>query len=296
MQRRSDVGDVGRVETSHRDTAVLGKVDVVLTRHACYLGGLQAREAEHTNLARDVTPRQSGPRLAELVAQRRAHCDDPVGHGLALSPPLRRQRAVGENDFDDARAVDGRVGVDGARDDLELREHALGLGSVVTYDGDRADALAVEAKVLCEGLSERKRHTLTNEVADGKGVGFGVARCESLVSAVDDELDAGLGLERRNHQLPLLDRRIDPRRVVRTRVEEDGGAIRCGLEVGKHAFKVEAEPCGVPVAVGFGLKPRIAEDGVVVAPRRAGDVDRCALADEARVELADEAKCTRARE
>jgi len=80
-------------------------------------------------------------------------------------------------------------------------------------------------------------------------------------------------LHDRAHRAPLLRRRVGARRVVRTRVEHDGGAARQGLEVGAEAAEVERARRGVVVAVRRHLEPRRAEDVVVDRPRRRGDVD-----------------------
>ena len=58
--------------------------------------------------------------------------------------------------LDDARAVDGRVAVHGADDELELRLEALGLLRAGAHQREEAHALAVEAEVLGEGLRERE--------------------------------------------------------------------------------------------------------------------------------------------
>ena len=76
------------------------------------------------------------------------------------------------------------------------------------------------------------------------------------------------------------------RRVVRARVEHDGGAERQRLEVGAEAAEVERARRGVVVAVRRHLEPRRAEDVVVDRPRRR-DVHRRARrlgADDARGE------------
>lgn len=58
--------------------------------------------------------------------------------------------------LDDARAVDGRVAVHGADDELELRLEARGLLRAGAHHREQAHALAVEAEVLGEGLHERE--------------------------------------------------------------------------------------------------------------------------------------------
>ena len=58
--------------------------------------------------------------------------------------------------LDDARAVDGRVAVHGADDELELRLEALGLLRAGAHQREETHALAVEAEVLGEGLREQQ--------------------------------------------------------------------------------------------------------------------------------------------
>ena len=57
---------------------------------------------------------------------------------------------VAQHALDDACAVRRRVGIVGANDRLDLREHDGSFGSRLRYDGQCADAFAVEI----EGLGE----------------------------------------------------------------------------------------------------------------------------------------------
>jgi len=58
--------------------------------------------------------------------------------------------------LDDARAVDGRVAIHGADDELELRLEALSLLRAAAHHREQTHPLAVEAEVLGEGLCERE--------------------------------------------------------------------------------------------------------------------------------------------
>lgn len=48
---------------------------------------VEAREAEHADLLRDVVPRPWGSQSLELLLQLSPHQQDPVGHGLHVVLP-----------------------------------------------------------------------------------------------------------------------------------------------------------------------------------------------------------------
>lgn len=85
-----------------------------------------------------------GAELLEVVLEEGAHGDDAVGHALELGEPLLAQLGVGEDGGGDASAVDGRVGVNGADNDLELGVDTLLLGGVLADNGKGTDTLAIE--------------------------------------------------------------------------------------------------------------------------------------------------------
>lgn len=112
-------------DTGDGDTAVLGGVDGVLFDESRHLLGLQTGEGEHADLAGDVGPVVLAAQLLEFLAEQAMHLDEAVGHALELAEPLLVQNGVVHDGEGDAGAVDGRVGVEGADEDLDLRFDAL---------------------------------------------------------------------------------------------------------------------------------------------------------------------------
>ena len=107
------------------------------------LGG-QAGVGEHADLASDMAPVVLAAELLEVVLEQGAHLDNAVGHALDLTQPLLVEGGVVQDGAGDAGAVDGRVGVERADEDLDLRVDALGLFGRGGDDGECADALTVE--------------------------------------------------------------------------------------------------------------------------------------------------------
>lgn len=268
--------DIPRVETSHADAAVLGHVDVGVLAQLQDLGLAETGEAEHADLVGDVVPGARGAELLELGTQDLAHLDDAAGHGAQVVLPLGEQGGVVEDGAGDAGAVQRGVGDLGALQDGELGGDAGGgVGGVGGRGGDEveaAGALAVEAKVLGEGLGDEELEALLDEVADGPGVAGEVAGGEALVGAVE-EGEVVLLAQEGGDLLPLLLGRVDARGVVGAGVEEDDGAVGGGGDGGLHALKVEALCLLGEVGVLGDGEADIAEDLVVVRPRRVGDVD-----------------------
>jgi len=131
-------------DASHTDAAVLGGVDGVLLRELGHLLGGQAGVCEHANLAGDVAPVVLAAQLLQVVLEQGAHLDDAVSHALDLAQPLLVERGVVQDGAGDAGTVDGRVGVERADQDLDLRVNALGLFGRFGDNGEGADALAVK--------------------------------------------------------------------------------------------------------------------------------------------------------
>jgi hypothetical protein len=143
--------------TSNANTTVLGRVDRVLLSKLRHLLSGQAGVGEHADLAGDVAPVVLAAELLEVVLEQGAHLDDAVGHALDFAQPLLVQCGVVQNRAGDACAVHGRVGVQGAHEDLDLRVDALGFFGGGGDDGEGADALAVEALGWGVSLTARFR-------------------------------------------------------------------------------------------------------------------------------------------
>jgi hypothetical protein len=73
--------------------------------------------------------------------------------------------------------------------------------------------------------------------------------------------------------LPLLLSRINTSGVVSTSVEKEDTAIGGSLDISNQTLKVQADGFLVVVAVLLNLEAGVVEDGLVVSPRRLGNVD-----------------------
>lgn len=104
----------------------------------------QTSKSKHANLVCDVVPLARAAEGFEVFAEESAHLDDAVGHTLDFAEPLLVQGGIFEDGGCDASAVDGRVGVQGAHENLELRVNALLLGGVFADNGESTNTLAVE--------------------------------------------------------------------------------------------------------------------------------------------------------
>ena len=136
--------DVFASDASNTDAAVLGGVDGVLLGELGHLLCGKASVCEHADLAGDVAPVVLAAQLLEVVLEQGAHLDDAVGHALDLAQPLLVERGVVQDGAGDAGAVDGRVGVKRADEDLDLRVDALGFFGGLGDDREGADTLAVK--------------------------------------------------------------------------------------------------------------------------------------------------------
>lgn len=90
-----------------------------------------------------------------------------------------------------------------------------------------ARALAVEPKVLGEGLRDAEFESLRDEVADGPGVAGQVAGCEALVGAVEEGEEVAVARDG-GDGFPLVAGGVDACGVVGAGVQEDDAAVGGG--------------------------------------------------------------------
>lgn len=105
-------------------------------------GGNSQRQS--TYLVGDVGPVVLAAQLLQVLLEKSAHLDDTVSHALNFTQPLLVELGVVHDGRRDAGAVDGRVRVERADEDLELRVHALLLFGGFANERERTDTLAVE--------------------------------------------------------------------------------------------------------------------------------------------------------
>jgi hypothetical protein len=131
-------------DTSNAYAAVLGGIDAVLLGQLLHAGGVETSVGEHADLRGDVAPVLAAAKLLEVLFEESPHGDDAVGHLLDLTQPLLVEGGGVENLRGDAGTVNGRVGVQRADKDLDLRVDALLLLGRCADDGEGAYTLAVE--------------------------------------------------------------------------------------------------------------------------------------------------------
>ena len=83
----------------------------------------------------------------EVLLQESTHLDDAVGHALDLTEPLLVQGGVVHDSGGDTGTVNGRVGVEGTDENLDLRLDALLLLGRLADEGESTDTLTIET--LC---------------------------------------------------------------------------------------------------------------------------------------------------
>lgn len=130
-----------RVQSRHRDAAVLRHIHVCVFPQLKDLLLGQPREAEHADLLCDMLPAPWGAHLFELLPQRLAHSNDPSTHRPEIVLPLCKQFRVVQHERGDARAVRRRVADLRALQDCQLREDARrGVSGVRAGRGDVVEA------------------------------------------------------------------------------------------------------------------------------------------------------------
>lgn len=102
------------------------------------------QEPHHPHLVGNVGPVVLAAQLLQVLLQKGTHLNDTVGHALDLTQPLLVELGVVHDGRGDAGTVDGRVGVEGTDEDLDLRIHTLLLLGGLADEREGTDTLAVQ--------------------------------------------------------------------------------------------------------------------------------------------------------
>lgn len=223
-------------------------------------------------LAGDVGPVVLAAELLEVGAEGRAHLNDAVSHALDLTEPLLVQSGVVHDGGSDASTVDGRVGVEGTDEDLDLRLNALLLLGVLANEREGTDTLTVQTHVLGERLAESDVVALLDEVAGSESILVSVTAGKALVGHVE-EGEVVLLLHNIADLAPLGLGRVDTSGVVGASVEQDDALLGGGLDIGDQTLEVKTDGLLVVVAVLGDLETGVGENGLVVGPAGVGEVD-----------------------
>mmetsp|Transcript_23085 Transcript_23085/g.46746 ORF Transcript_23085/g.46746 Transcript_23085/m.46746 type:complete len:252 (+) Transcript_23085:283-1038(+) len=231
--------------------------------------------AKHTNLVSHVVPGHGAIAGAgagfQLLAEQHAHGLDAVSHALALAVPLRLELGVRQHLGYDPGAVDGRAGIHGAHNELDLAGDALRLLLVFAHHREVAHALSIQTKVLGKGLSEHHQVTVGHKLAQCVRIRFGIAAGKSLICTV--EKDHVLLLLHHHRQLiPLFPAGVAARGVVGASMEHEQRSIIGGAHVLQQTRKVQRASGVVVVGVKCGLQTGVAEHSKMISPRRLRNV------------------------
>jgi len=168
-------------------------------------------------------------------------------------------------------AVAGRVGVGGAHDALQLREHARCFLGAGRDEAEGADALAVERERFRERARQEYRRHRAGEEARGERIGF-----QPVAEALVGEIQKGnqsAPLHDAEHLRPVFGREVDAGRVVAAGVQHDDRAGGKRVERASHAGKVEAVRARIVVGIVAHREPGGFEELPVVLPARLADPD-----------------------
>lgn len=140
--------DILSGNASDGNATILGGVDRELLGELSHLLSSQAGVGEHANLAGDVRPVMLGAQFLEVLLEKSSHADNAVSHALDLVEPLLVQFGAAQNLGSDTGAVNRRVGVQRANENLELGVNTLLLGGISADKREGSDTLTVET--LCQ--------------------------------------------------------------------------------------------------------------------------------------------------
>jgi len=260
--------DVARRNASHRYAPVLSQKDGVIIGQLRNLLRFKTREAEHSNLIRDMFPVVRVASALDACSELGPHFDDSVSHSFNIDEELCVEVGIVENAFGDACAMRGRVRVHWSDNNFELRLDARCFFGVFAHDGKCARALPIETHVLRKRLGEEDVVSVVQKLADGKGICVDRAGGETLVGhvKVDEEIFVFANLR---EFLPLLGRGINTSRVVGAGVEEDTSTIgHFVLQVVEASLRIETTGRRIVVAEAVDLITGMHEDRVVISPGR----------------------------
>lgn len=167
---------------------------------------------------------------------------------------------------------------------FHLRHHRSRLLRARRHSRERAHSFPVEAKILGVRLRQQNVVSVVHELPHRGRVFLGVPTRKALVGAVEKR-HVGLGLHGLGNFAPLVRGGVHPRGVVRAGVEQKHRPGGRRGHVSQHPGQVEPAGGRVVVGVRLHVQARVLEDGHVVGPRRAWQVNGAALPPEPRQEL-----------
>lgn len=166
--------------------------------------------------------------MSQNVVKPFAHVYDSISHTLNFAFPLVTENLIAKNSVGNTGTMTGRVGIERSNKNFELRVDTGLLLRVCSGQGKRANTFAVEAHILSERLGKSDLMAILDKQTNSVGVAVSRTRSEALVRHIE-EGEEFLLLDNLGDGGPLFGGRINPGRVVCTRVQEDDCALGCGL-------------------------------------------------------------------
>ena len=245
---------ISPVEAGHANAAVLGHVDMSVLPDLQHLLLVQAREAEHADLVRDVPPAAFlAVQFLQLPAQHRSHLLDPAAHGAEVVFPLGEERGLVEHHAGDSGAVGRRVADFAPLENRQLRaDPGDRVGRVRAWSGDKMKGpspLAVQTKVFRKGLGNAELKALRDEVPYGPGVVFEVTGREALISAIEKG-EMLLRSDDFRELDPLVVGGIHSGRIVCTGMQNENASRGSLLDGGDHTGEIQAFGLGGKIGIG----------------------------------------------
>ena len=154
---------------------------------------------------------------------------------------------------------------------LDLRKDLFSGVLVWGNNMKSTNSFSVESDVFCKRLWDNHLESFLDEVSDGPSILFEVTGGESLISRIE-EGNQRILLHHSTDLLPLLLRRINTSRVVRTCMQQHNWPRHSSLQKLDHGLKVESLGLGVIVWILNPLQSCVLDDVLVVEPGGVRDV------------------------
>jgi hypothetical protein len=146
----------------------------------------------------------------------------------------------------------------------------------------------------------RKRHgkeqsnSRINKVPNSIRIIIIIPARESQIRSIKEGKQPPL-LDNLQDPLPIIPRRINPRRIVRTRMQQNDTPFLCSPQIRQHPLDVQSNRLGVVVAILLDFEVARVKNTIVVGPRGRRDVD-CLFMPKAFQKVAADAEATGPRE
>ena len=272
LDASGDIFAVGSGQTAHRDSSVLGHVNVMLLHHGFTLSDRESGEREHTNLVEDVVPVALGLHLVEVLFQKSSHFRNSISDVNEFVQPLLSHDWVVQDHSSNSGTMEWWGRVVASHNNFNLG-HNLGGGALVSADEmESSTSFSVETHDLGEGLGNDHFETLVEEVSEANTVLVQVSGDETLIGSVEEWVKVVL-LADLGNSLPLVESWVDTSWVVSAGVQKNDGSWGSSLQVSDHTFEIKTLGLLVEISVLSDIHADLVEDLVVVSPGWVAQID-----------------------